>query len=143
SLYLPPPGVVEAYLKARPAKEKRVPFAQEAELAALSPIQIKLLQRSNLCTEDAEFAYETYGLLRFFRLLTPDQRKQLFTADSAGNAGLDAATLSHPALHAFPDERTKRGDLNIYGELQEIKGLRIRFAEYTDKRENTFVAQGL
>lgn len=149
SLYLPPANVVEAYLESRPAKDKRVPFAQEADLAALSPIQLKILQRSNLCSEDAEFAYDTYGLLRFFRLLTPEQRKQLFSSGSSGmdataaQPGLDAATLSHAALHAFLDERTKRGDLNIYGELQEMKGLRLRFAEYTDKRENTFVAQGL
>jgi hypothetical protein len=150
SLYLPPANVVEAYLKTRPAKEKRVPFALESELAAMSPIQLKILQRSNLCSEDAEFAYDTYGLLRFYRLLNPEQRKQLFSVAPAGvdvaggaQAGLDAATLGHAALHAFLDERTKRGDLNIYGELQEIKGLRIRFAEYTDKRENTFVAQGL
>jgi hypothetical protein len=149
SLYLPPANVVEAYLKARPAKDKRIPFAQQSDLAAMSPIQLKILARSNLCSEDAEFAYDTYGLLRFFRLLTPEQRKQLFSSGAAGldasaaQPGLDAATLSHAALHAFLDERTKRGDLNIYGELQEMKGLRLRFAEYTDKRENTFVAQGL
>ena len=143
SLYLPPAGVVESYLKQRPAKDKRVPFAVQSELAALSPMQIRILERSNLCSEDAGFAYDTYGLLRFYRLLTPEQRKQLFTADSAGNSGVDATSLGHAALHAFLDERTKRGDLNIYGELQEMKGLRLRFAEYTDKRENTFVAQGL
>ncbi len=150
SLYLPPSTVVERYLNGRPGKEKRVPFETVADLAVLSPIQLKILQRSNTCSEDAEFAYDTYGLLRFYRLLTPEQKKQLFSTSPAGvdvaggaQAGLDAAALGHAALHAFLDERTKRGDLNIYGELQEMKGLRLRFAEYTDKRENTFVAQGL
>lgn len=144
SLYYPTPAIVERYLKTQPAVGKRVPFESVAPLAALSPIQIKVLQRSNTCTEAAEFAYDCYGLLRFYNTLSPAQRLRLFDASSpTAPPGLAVKGLSHGALHAFLDERTKRGDLNIYGELQDKGDLSLLFRQRPDQPEAPFMAKGL
>lgn len=116
------PESIAGYLKRRPQKGKPVPFDLLAELGDLTPLQLAVLQRSNLCTPDTITAREIYTILRFYRSLTAAQREALFTA-----AGLDVAALSHPQLHALLDEKAKRGNWEVHGPLQAIKGLRLRF----------------
>lgn len=138
TLQLPSPGVVERYLKTRPPVGQKVRLAQLAELAALSPMQLAILERGNLCSEDAGFARRTYAVLAFYRALTPAQRQAL-----TSEAGVEAGTLTPPQLHALLNEKAKRGEFNIFGQLQEIKGLRFRFLEHPERREDSLQLQAL
>jgi hypothetical protein len=128
--------VVERYLKARPSPGKPVPFATLAELAALSPFQLAVLERSHRCTADASVLREgIYVMCRFYRALTPDQRRSLFSDE-----GLDAASLTHAQLHDFLDERRLRGGLEIHQPLQEVRGLRFRFREESEDGKLLLIA---
>lgn len=116
------PESIMDYVRRRPEKGKVISFDLLSELGELTPLQLAVLQRSNLCTPETIAAREIYTVLRFYRSLTPAQRQAIFTAD-----GLEAAGLSHAQLHALLDEKAKRGNWEVHGPLQEIKGLRFRF----------------
>lgn len=119
-----PPGKT-ADLKLRFAGTARPDFQAYTEFGSLTPFQISLLERSNICTEAAEFAGGNYAILRFYSSLSPEQRSLLF------RQGVDAAALSHAQLHMLLDQRDKRGDFDVYEQMQELKGLVVRFGTPT------------
>ena len=133
---VPPGDPVRAYLKSRPAKAQRVRLAQLAALAALTPMQVSVLERSNVCSNEASFVRENHALLRFYRALTQAQQESLH-ADS----GLELSSLPQAQLHALVDEDYKTGDLNLSEALQRLDGLRLRFREDPAKEENSLVLQ--
>lgn len=133
---LPTMNVVQRYLEQRPALSQLVPFATLAQLAPLSPFQLAVLQRSNLASDDAVIARQIFAVMRFYESLKPEQQKALFSAQ-----GLAADTLDHRQLHAFLDQKDKRGDLEVHDHLQQIKGLYFRFKEEREKDDGTLLLQ--
>jgi hypothetical protein len=128
---LPTSAVVEQYLAKRPALSQLVPFATLSLLAPLSPFQLAVLQRSNLASDDAVIARQIFAVMRFYQSLKPEQQKALFSME-----GLAADTLDHRQLHAFLDQKDKRGDLEVHDHLQQIKGLYFRFKEEREKEKD-------
>jgi hypothetical protein len=122
------PEWVGKYAERRPKKGAFVRFDVLSELSELSPLQVAVLQRSNLCTPETLTAREIYTILRFYRTLSPEQRVRIFSP-----AGLEAAGLTHPQLHALLDEKLKRGNWEVHGPLQALKGLSFRFQETSDE----------
>jgi hypothetical protein len=133
-----PTAPVQNYLRKRPAPGKAVSIAALAELAPLSPLQLSVLERSNLASADAKFARNSFALLRFYELLSLEQRQLLFSPQ-----GLAADGLSHAQLHALLDEKRKRSDFDIHGELQQIRGLFFRVTEDLAKEEEGLVLEAL
>ena len=114
------PTPVAAQLRAAFPPDREPEFERFAVFGALTPLQISLLQRGNICPEVAELAGSAYAVIRFVESLTTQQRTALF------GAGVDATTLSHHQLHLLLDQRDKRADFDVYEHLQEISGLRLR-----------------
>jgi hypothetical protein len=112
------------FFKRRPARGAVVPFATLALLSPLTPYQLSVLERSNRCTAEATAARELFTVLRFYQSLSAAQKQELFTGP-----GLEAASLTHAQLHHFLDEKRMRGNLEIHGPLQDMRGLRFRFSE--------------
>lgn len=121
------PDWLAKYVARRPAKGQFVSWDLLAELGDLTPLQLAVVQRSNLCTEETITAGEIYTVLRFYRTLSAEQRNAIFSPE-----GLDVSTLTHPQLHALLDEKVKRGNWEVHGPLQAIKGLRFRFQNTTN-----------
>jgi hypothetical protein len=138
SLYTPPAAVVSAYLAGRPAVGERVPFAQLAKLGKLSPFQMSIAARSNRCSADAETARSLVAVFRFYESLKPDQAQRLFSEE-----GLDAASLTHAQLHALLDARARRADFNITNLARDLQGLRFRFHQDLESREEGLVMEAL
>jgi hypothetical protein len=130
--------VLQRYLASRPKDGDIVPFVKLAELAPLTPLQLAVLQRSNLASAEAEKARETFAVMRFYQSLTPDQRARLF-----GESGVSAETLTHAQVHAFLDEKRKRAEFDIHDQLQQLRGLSFRFREVLDKDEDGLVLEAL
>ena len=128
---LPIDSVVQHYLAQRPALSQIVPFATLSLLAPLSPFQLAVLQRSNLASDDAGIARQIFAVMRFYQSLKPEQQKAIFSAEGLAVEGLD-----HRQLHAFLDQKDKRGDLEVHDHLQQIKGLYFRFKEERDKDDD-------
>lgn len=136
---LPTPAVVQQYLSQRPALAQTVPFTTLAVLAPLSPFQLSVLQHYNVASDDAAIARQIFAVMRFYQSLKPEQQKALFTEQ-----GLAADTLDHRQLHAFLDQKDKRGDLEIHDHLQQIKGLYFRFKEEHEREgDGTLVLQAV
>jgi len=135
---LPAAAPVQSYLRKQPKPGETVSFAALADLAALTPLQLSVLERSNIASEEASFVREAYALLRFYQGLSPAQQQALFSKE-----GLDVSELTHEQWHALLDQRDKRGDFNILNSVQEIKGLRFRFLERRDRKEGSFRAEAL
>jgi len=115
---------LKEFLGRRPARGKVVPFAVLSMLGRLTPYQLSILERSNLCSEEARVARELFTVLCFYESLTPPQRAALFSTE-----GLPAAGLTHRQLHAFLDEKRMRGNLEVHGPLQDMRAIRFRFTE--------------
>jgi hypothetical protein len=130
-----PASAVQAYLKQRPEPGKAVPLEALSALGALTPMQLSVLERSNVCSSEAGFAREAYAVLRFYRALTPRQRRAVFD-----DAGLQVAGLNHAQLHELLDQRMKRADFDIHEHVQAIRGLSFRFVERLGE-ENTLTLQ--
>ena len=136
---LPSPAVVQQYLSQRPALAQVVPFTTLAVLAPLSPFQLSVLQHYNVASDDAAIARQIFAVMRFYQSLKPEQQKALFTEQ-----GLAAETLDHRQLHAFLDQKDKRGDLEIHDHLQQIKGLYFRFKEEHEREgDGTLILQAV
>ncbi|MGV3719527.1 MAG: hypothetical protein ACO1SX_01345 [Actinomycetota bacterium] len=135
---LPPAAVLQHYLATRPAAGEVVPFAKLAELAPLTPLQLAVLQRSNLASAEAEKARETFAVMRFYQSLTPEQRSLLFT-----ESGLSAEKLTHTQVHAFLDEKRKRAEFDIHDQLQQMRGLAFRFREEPEKDEDGLILEAV
>jgi hypothetical protein len=135
---LPTPSVVQQYLAQRPALSQLVPFTTLAGLSPLSPFQLAVLQRSNVAGEDAAIARQIFAVLRFYQSLKPEQQQALFSMQ-----GLMVSTLDHRQLHAFLDQKDKRGDLEVHDHLQQIRGLYLRFKEERDRDDGTLVLEVL
>lgn len=117
------PEAAQAYLKRRPATGF-VPLPALAELAALSLLQLAVLQRSNLCTVETAAAREIYTLLDFYRSLTPELRQALFSPK-----GVEATRLSHAQLHALLGDKRLRANWEVHAPLQSISDLSFRMEE--------------
>jgi hypothetical protein len=132
---VPPAAALGAYLKQRPPTGRAVTLAQLSALGALTPLQISILERSNVCSAEATFAREAYAVLRFYRALTAAQRQAL-----AGDEGLPVSSLTHAQLHQLVDQRIKRAEFDIHEHLQQMPGLSFRFVERLGQ-ENTLTMQ--
>jgi hypothetical protein len=135
---IPTPSVVEKYLALRPPLSQTVSFTALAALVPLSPLQLAVLQHCNVASEDATIAGQIFAVIRFYQSLKPEQQRALFSEQ-----GLAAESLDHRQLHAFLDQKDKRGDLEVHDHLQQIKGLYFRFREERDKDDGTLVLQVL
>jgi hypothetical protein len=135
----PLPGPVAEYLKGRPAIGSPVTLERLAPLGALTPGQLSVLSRYNLCDEEALFTSGALAVVRFRAALTAEQQQAL-----GSEAGLEVSTLTHRQLHALIDARKKRGDFDIFSkEFAQMRGLRLRFRELPGQAEDNLVLQGL
>lgn len=134
----PPDGPVRRFLAARPKVGEVVGFEQMLELGSLTPMQLAILQRGNVCTAEASFAVDNYAILRFYQALNPSQRRAVFSDE-----GLDAAALTHAQLHALLDAKLKRADWDIHAHLQTLAGLRFRFRQQVERDEKSITYQAL
>jgi hypothetical protein len=135
----PLPGPVAEYLKGRPAIGSPVTLERLAPLGALTPGQVSVLSRSNLCDEEALFTNGAHAVVRFRAALTAEQQRAL-----GSEAGLEVTTLTHQQLHALIDARTKRGDFDVFRQqFAQMRGLRLRFREQPERAEDNLTLQGL
>lgn len=134
----PTRSVVEKYLANRPKEGETVHLDQLAELAVLSPIQLGILQRMNRCSSEASFLREAYAVARFYRALSPEQRKEVFSRE-----GIAARSLTHPQLHALLDHKLRRADWEVHEHLQQLSDLRFRFVETKSRGEYSLAMHAL
>lgn len=130
SLALPSSGPVQNYLKQRPKEGDWVTLEQLMELSSMTSLQLSVLQRSNLCDNEATFVREAYAVVRFYRSLTPEQRRLLFS-----EAGVEVASLTHAQLHQLLDAKAKRADWDIHEHVQQVRGLRFMFRNLERRNE--------
>lgn len=124
SLSNPAGESIRDYLKTRPAEGKPVPLGQLIKLGAMNPLQLSVLERCNQVGVEATFLRAAFAVVRFQGSLTPEQRTGLHS-----EKGVSASELTHAQLHVLLDERARRGDYDIYTQLQQRKGLHLRFVE--------------
>lgn len=115
------PESLSNFLRKRPEPGSYVPLEVLAELAALSPLQVAILQRSNVCTEETITVRELYTVLDFYRSLSPELRQALVSP-----TGVEASRLSHAQLHALLGDKALRANWEVHSPLQEMKGLAFR-----------------
>jgi hypothetical protein len=134
----PASPLVRKYLASRPEPGSTVSLEQLVPLGELTPGQLSVLSRENRCDPEADFVRGAYALVRFVGALGPAERAAL-----ASVHGLELASLPHAALHALVDERAKRGELNIFAQLQNLPGLHLRFQVLEGRTEDNLVMQAL
>lgn len=135
---LPAAGPVQAYLSGRPWEKRIVPFQKLLPLAQLTPVQLAVLERSNLCTNEAHAARELYALMQFHLSLSKAQQEALFSAE-----GLDASACTHAQLHQLLAGKDKRADWDVEGGLQNPAGLRLRLREMPSDMGRSLIAEAV
>lgn len=122
NLGFPPQAIVREYVRQQPAKGQALSLEAVTPLIRLNPLQLSVLTRSNQCTDAAEFVRSAGALIRFRQALSPSQRQAL-----ESEAGLGASELTPLQLHHLLDERSRRGDWDVYNQMSRVDNLRLRW----------------